>query len=375
MTEKRTHRQAIIEIWQAAIDAVSGRQAVLNALDADPVFKPDLIMAVGKAAAGMCAGACERFPHCPALVVTKYDHVDDELCAAGNIEFIESGHPIPDQNSLLAGNALLERVNAMPDDSRLLMLVSGGASALAEALPEDMSLENLQAIADEMIAGGKTIGEINARRKQTSLIKDGKLIEAFNGVELRVYAISDVEGDGIATIGSGLGDCHRARVPARARVIGSNTIARDEAAHRAGELGYAVKISEETLYGDVFDLAVRLGPTLQSAASGVYIFGGEPTVVLPDSPGRGGRNQSLALALAEYIEGRDDITILVAGTDGTDGPTDAAGGLVDGDTWRENARDALEQADAGTYLEQNDSLFVTGPTSTNVMDLAIAIIG
>ena len=375
MIADSTPKQALKKIWEAAINAVAGRRAVLTAIDVDGSFTPDLILAVGKAAAGMCAGARERFPHCPALVVTKYDHLDDEMRAAGNIEYIESGHPIPDQNSLLAGNTLLERVNAMPDDSRLLMLVSGGASALAEALPEGMSLEDLQAIADEMIASGKTIGEINARRKQTSLIKDGKLIEAFNGAELRVYAISDVEGDGIETIGSGLGDCHRARAPARSRIIASNTIARDEAGRLASELGYSVKMNEETLYGDVFDLAAVLGPTLRSAAPGVYIFGGEPTVVLPERPGRGGRNQSLALALAEYIEGRDDITILVAGTDGTDGPTDAAGGLVDGDTWRENARDALEQADAGTYLEQNDSLFVTGPTSTNVMDLAIAIIG
>ena len=374
MIADSTPKQVLTKIWEAAIDAVGGRRAVLTAIDADGSFTPDLILAVGKAAAGMCAGARERFPHCPALVVTKYDHVDDELRAAGNIEYIESGHPIPDRNSLRAGNALLERVTAMPGDSRLLMLVSGGASALAEALPEGMSLESLQAIADEMIASGKTIGEINARRKQTSLIKDGKLIEAFNGAELRVYAISDVEGDGIATVGSGLGDCHRARVPARARIIASNTIARDEAARRAGELGYAVNMNEETLYGDVFDLAAGLGPKLQSAAPGVYICGGEPTVVLPERPGRGGRNQSLALALAEYIEGRDDVTILVAGTDGTDGPTDAAGGLVDGDTWREKARDALERADAGTYLEQNDSLFVTGPTGTNVMDLAIAII-
>ena len=97
--------------------------------------------------------------------------------------------------------------------------------------------------------------------------------------------------------------------------------------------------------------------------------------MLPDKPGRGGRNQSLALALAEHIAGRDDISILVAGTDGTDGPTTAAGGLVDGGTWHEDARAALERADAGSFLEAHDALFVTGPTNTNVMDLVIAIVG
>jgi len=99
-------------------------------------------------------------------------------------------------------------------------------------------------------------------------------------------------------------------------------------------------------------------------------------VVLPDNPGRGGRNQSLALALAEHIVGRQDISLLVAGTDGTDGPTAAAGGLVDGDTWGAavKARTALEQANAGPYLERQGALFVTGPTHTNVMDLVIAIV-
>ena len=369
-------RRALLAIWQAAIDAVGGRAAVLNALDNDPPFAPDLIVAVGKAAAGMCAGALERFPQCPALVVTKYDHSDAELRALAQVDVIESAHPIPDRNSLEAGRALLERMRAMPAGSRVLMLVSGGASALAEALPEDMTLADLQAMTDDMIATGKTIGQINARRKQASLIKDGKLIAAFAGEEIRVYAISDVEGDGIATIGSGIGDCHRASAMAQSTIVASNTLARERAAARAAELGLDVRMNEETLYGDVFDLVTKIGALLGSAEPGVYIIGGEPTVMLPKNPGCGGRNQSLALALAESIAGRDDISILVAGTDGTDGPTDAAGGLVDGDTWSdpEAARAALRNADAGSYLEAHASLFVTGPTNTNVMDLLIAVV-
>jgi len=374
MVENEERMQAIIQIWQAAVAAVSGRQAVLNAIDADSAFAPDLVIAVGKAASGMCQGALECFPRCDALVVTKYEHTDPGLLTSEQVQVIESAHPIPDQRSLDAGRALLDRMRAMPADSRVLLLVSGGASALAEALPEDMTLADLQAVTDEMIAGGKTIAEINGWRKQASLIKDGKLVEAFNGTEIRVYAISDVEGDSISTIGSGIGDCHRAKVTAHSTVIASNQIAREHAVRKAAELGLTIRQSEESLYGDVFELAPVIGNRLQDAEPGVYIWGGEPTVILPQNPGRGGRNQSLALAVSEHLAENNNISLLVAGTDGTDGPTIAAGGLVDGKTWGDDARLALRNADAGTYLEQHDSLFVTGPTNTNVMDLVIAIV-
>ncbi len=375
--ERAKRRQQQLEtIWQAAIDAVGGSSAVQHALDTDSEFVPDLVIAVGKAASGMCLGALERFPGAEALVVTKYEHGDPALAANARVEIIESAHPIPDHNSLRAGARLLERISALGEDSRVLLLVSGGASALAEALPSDMTLEDLQALTDEMIAGGKTIAQINARRKQVSRIKDGKLIEAFYGAEIRVYAISDVEGDGIETIGSGLGDCCCAETSCSARIIASNRLAREQAARRARELGLDVIVDEESLYGDVFELAAKLVERLRDAGPGVYIWGGEPTVILPENPGRGGRNQSLALALAEGIAGRDDISILVAGTDGTDGPTTAAGGLVDGSTWADGdaAKAALQAADAGPYLEHQGALFVTGPTHTNVMDLALVLV-
>jgi len=376
MVGSDTRNEAINLIWNAAIKAVSGYQAVANALSVDADFHPDLVLAVGKAAVGMCLGALDYLPPCDALVVTKYEHADATILARDRVKVMESAHPIPDQKSLEAGQVLLERMRSMPADSRVLMLVSGGASALAESLPEGMSLADLQAITDQMIAGGKTIGQINARRKQTSLIKDGKLVEAFSGTEIRVYAISDVEGDGIETIGSGLGDCHRATTVASSKIVASNQIARDQAEQKAVELGLTVHLNEESLYGDVFELAASIGRQLQRAEPGVYIWGGEPTVMLPDDPGRGGRNQSLALALAETIAGHENIGLLVAGTDGTDGPTTAAGGLVDGQTWidPDAARLALQNADAGSYLEQHENLFVTGPTNTNVMDLIIAIV-
>ena len=376
MTGPDSRKSTLNILWQSAIDAVSGYQAVANALQADSAFRPDQIIAVGKAASGMCLGALDNLPPCDALVVTKYGHADAQLQERERVTILESAHPIPDQKSLAAGHALLERTFTMSPDSRLLLLVSGGASALAEALPTSMTLDVLQETTDEMIANGSTIGEINAWRKQHSLIKDGKLVEAFKGAEVRVYAISDVEGDGIDTIGSGLGDCHRATVLARSSVIASNQIARQQVEQAALEQGLVVKVNEETLYGNVFELAAAIGETLRNAEPGLYVWGGEPTVVLPAEPGTGGRNQSLALALAEHLAGLDHISLLVAGTDGTDGPTAAAGGIVDGSTWSdpEAARSALQHADAGTYLQHHDALFVTGPTNTNVMDLAIAIV-
>jgi len=376
MTGPDSRKSTLNILWQSAIEAVSGYQAVANALQADKAFRPDQIIAVGKAASGMCLGALDNLPPCDALVVTKSDHADAQLQEREGVTILESAHPIPDQKSLAAGHAVLERTFTMTPDSRLLLLVSGGASALAEALPASMTLDVLQETTDEMIANGSTIGEINAWRKQHSQIKDGKLIEAFKGAEVRVYAISDVEGDGIDTIGSGLGDCHRATVRARSSVIASNQIARQQVEQVALEQGLVVKVNEETLYGSVFELAAAIGETLRNAEPGLYVWGGEPTVVLPARTGTGGRNQSLALAVAEHLAGLDHISLLVAGTDGTDGPTQAAGGLVDGNTWSDPtaARTALQDADAGTYLEQHDALFVTGPTNTNVMDLAIAIV-
>ena len=368
-------KQQLQRLFDAAVSAVSGRQAVAKAIREDSAFSPDLIVAVGKAAVGMTLGALDEWPDCAGLVVTKYDHVSDEFDAFEKVEVIESAHPVPDQHSLLAGARLIEAVEQLSPDSSVLFLVSGGASALVEALPAGVSLEVLMSVTNEMLATGKTIGEINARRKAFSLIKDGKLIERFPGKQMRVYAISDVEGDAISVIGSGLGDGYRLPERASSWVIASNEIARQAVVSAARKLELRVMENSETLYGDIHDIANRLGPTLAEAPAGLYVFGGEPTVVLPQHPGRGGRNQSLALAMSKYIAGRENISILVAGTDGTDGPTADAGGLVDGTTWKAiTASDALARADAGTYLERNRHLFTTGPTNTNVMDLLIALV-
>ena len=132
-----------------------------------------------------------------------------------------------------------------------------------------------------------------------------------------------------------------------------------------------MQTNTETLYGDIVDIAAQVAA--QSTTKGLHLFGGEPTTVLPPNPGRGGRNQALALTLARHIEGQDNVTILVGGTDGTDGPTTAAGAIVDGTTWGTGAQSALDRADSGPYLEAREALLVTGPTGTNVMDLVLVL--
>ncbi|MEM6987748.1 MAG: DUF4147 domain-containing protein [Pseudomonadota bacterium] len=366
-------RELLESIWYAAVDAVSGRQSVINALAAQPIDPPSIILAVGKAASGMAEGALTLFPNTPTLVVTKHDHATAFLQGCQSVEIIESAHPVPDDNSLLAGNALLQKMRDQLEQDHVLLLVSGGASSLAESLPDDMDLADLQRLNADMLAAGLTIGDMNARRKQCSQIKGGKLVGATRA-KTTVLAISDVEGDEIATIGSGIGDPSLNASRANAHIIASNRIARARAAEVIAAHGIALKHNSETLYADVFALADQLGEQLQSATPGAYIWGGEPTVVLPEHPGRGGRNQALALALAKHLSNRPNISVIIAGTDGSDGPTQDAGGVVDSSTWDDRCEQALLQADAGSALQARNALFTSGPTHTNVMDIAIALV-
>jgi len=372
-------RQQLVEMFECAVDAVAGYNATKRVVGKQG-FRPDLIIAVGKAASGMCAGALSALAdqkcHPQALLVTKYQHTDQTMLDHPNVTVIEAAHPVPDEQSLVAGAQMLSAVNAMAQGSKLLLLVSGGTSSLAEHLPQDISLSDWQVLTDQMLSAGFNIGQINARRKETSLLKDGKLLQAFDGSEVQVLAISDVEGDAISVIGSGTGDTKHSSAQSRIELIGTNRVARLAAQESAERSGYSVQCNIENMYRDVNEVAVDIGTTLLQGNAGVYIFGGEPTVELPENPGSGGRNQALALSLSEKIAGRANIHILVAGTDGSDGPTNAAGGIVDGNTASDpvGVKDALARADAGSYLRQSNDIFITGPTNTNVMDVVIAII-
>lgn len=357
----------LISLWQTGVDAVGGYAAVARAIAAGHATKPDRVIAVGKAAAAMAEASIRTWPEAPCLVVTKYGHVGTDLSGA---HVIEAAHPVPDAESFKAGHALIEAVKACEPGSHLLMLVSGGASSLAEVPTGDMTLDALKTQTQALLASGTPIGDMNAHRTSLSQIKGGKLLAAFKGAKVTTFALSDVEGDDLSTIGSGIGDAPTdAHFTFAPHIIASNAIAREAVAAASP---VPVQTNAETLYADVAKLAPRLGQMMRDAPSGLHIFGGEPVVHLPDNPGQGGRNMALGLALAREIAGSQGLSILVAGTDGTDGPTDAAGALIDGGTWDNSGADALARADAYPWLKERGALVITGPTGTNVMDLLIA---
>ena len=358
-------------LFQAGVRAVRGDVSVTAALDSAPCPVPDQIIAVGKAATAMAGAAATRFPDAPMLIVTKYDHADG---APAHAHVIEAAHPVLDENSLMAGRRIRETVSSMVPGSHLLMLVSGGASALAEDPVDGLDLAGLSERARAMLASGADIHEMNAARKKLSRVKGGALLSNFKGARVTTLAISDVEGDALAVIGSGIGDAPEGAgfefVP---QIVASNAIARSAVAAEAARLGIPLITDEESLYDDVNVVAGRVADKLSNGASGLHLFGGEPTVVLPDNPGEGGRNQALGLLLAREISGTGGLQVLVAGTDGTDGPTSAAGAVIDGTVWSPDGQDALDRADAGPWLAARDALLTTGPTGTNVMDLVIAL--
>ena len=364
-------------LWNTGVAAVSGKRAVEKALDRDGSFPADRIVSVGKAACSMLLGAQSCIsPETRCLVVSKYGHIDAGCRRLPATEILEAGHPVPDDKSLVAGAKVLDMVAEAGAEDRLLLLVSGGASALAEVLPPMHDLARLQAVTRELLGSGKSIAEINEVRGRMSLIKGGRLLGRFSGREARVYALSDVQGDALSVIGAGLGDPARSSANVTARVIASNTIARNAVLEEAARCGMVVRVNEETLYDDVLRLAPEIAARLTGGRPGLYVWGGEPTIRLPTRPGTGGRNQSLALAIADRLRGTAGISVLVAGTDGTDGPTEYAGAFVDGETIDDPflAGKALRAADAGTFLARRGCLFRSGPTSTNVMDLLIATV-
>ncbi len=382
------HRSALELIWRAGVERVGGHTAVLNALEKGNIAKPDAIIAIGKAATPMLEAALTFAGYdTKSLLITKHEHVIchhkinqeriKEYQGDGTLRIIEAGHPLPDENSIAAGLELTRFVQSVDPTGHLLLLVSGGASSLAELLPDDISLEKLRQFTDEMLAEGLKIEEINQRRKEISRIKDGKLLAGFSGNKLTVLAISDVEGDNIEVIGSGIGmsDKLPEHVERKTEIIASNIIARQACASKARMLGFEVCNNSETAYGDVKEIACDIFRQIENGDDGIYIFGGEPTVILPENPGRGGRNQHLALLLAKLIAGNSKIELLVAGTDGSDGPSNAAGGFADENLFNslKGGQSALDHANAGEFLERCGNLFVTGPTGTNVMDLLIAI--
>jgi glycerate 2-kinase len=371
------HKTQILNLYQTALSAVSGEHAVARYLKANPLPTPCSVVAIGKAAASMAMGAQRVLGEGvrSALVITKHGHTDPRLDPS-RITQLESAHPVPDESSLAAGRALLDFLETLPDDEPLLFLLSGGASALVEVLPEGRGADELADMNRRLLASGVSISEMNAQRRAVSQIKGGRLIPHLRGRPCLQLLISDVPGDDIGVIGSAplIGEGGKIE----SHIIASNDLAREALIEAARQQGLTVHDHPGHFEGEAGELAAQFCDELLNGPVGLYLWGGESSVVLPEHPGRGGRNQQLALAAARYLAGHENVLLLAAGTDGSDGPTEDAGALVDGGTvqrgaWEGlSAPDALEAADAGTFLEASGDLVQTGPTGTNVMDLVIA---
>ena len=397
-------------------------------LAAEGTFAPRFVFAVGKAAAYMTAGAFDVFAERieRGIVVTKHGHVGDVFDPGWPVEVVESSHPVPDASCLAAGRALIDFIDAIPADADVLSLVSGGASALVEVLPDGFDASDLARVNEYLLAAGHPIGAMNRVRKRISRIKGGRLAQRIAPRRALNLAISDVPGDDPKVIGSGMLVAHSCedlavdgldlppwlvemsrRAPPlageaatvraspgriRTEVIARPAAARAAAASVCRAAGIDVVEHPDLLEGDAIETGRRIGREIAEAKPVVHVWASETTVVLPANPGRGGRCQSLALAAAVEIGGcaggppftarageGAGACVLAAGTDGTDGPGEDAGALVDAGTIARGVAAGLDPerslraADAGTFLEASGDLVRTGPTGTNVMDLVIAM--
>ena len=398
-------RHLLLEAYCSALAAVGGRNRVCRRLAGADFPDGVYVVALGKAACAMAEGAHDALDGQirDALVITKRGYAQPLPWPV-----LEAGHPRPDAGSIDAGRALLAFIDRLPEAAEVLILLSGGASALAEVLPDGVDLDALQRVNDWLLGSGLDIAAMNRIRKHLSLIKGGRLAQRLAPRRTLCLAISDVPGDDPRAIGSGpltaddsagdssslppwLAELLRAAPPLPARgaaclenvryeIIASNRDAVAAAVEAVERLGAVAVAEPEFVTGDAATVGARLARTLRATAPGtVHVWGGETTVKLPPRPGRGGRCQQLALAAALGLKGSTDTWLLAAGTDGSDGPTDDAGALVDGETVARgelagaDVVAALRAADAGSFLEASGDLMQTGPTGTNVMDLMLGL--
>ena len=378
------------------------------------------VIAVGKAAAGMLAG-WRRESSRPWRVAIGVG--PGPAPAVADMTWYQTAHPVPDTRSVVAARAVLDVADALAEEDLLVVLLSGGASALMALPAEGLSLDDKRAVTARLLAEGTTIRELNTVRTHLSAIKGGRLAAA-TPARVLTLALSDVVGDHASTIGSGptvadpttFADAYAVLVrrgglaaypPAvvahlsvgmagavadtpkqfdenrvTARVIGSNAIAVTAAASRARALGYRTHVLPEPVVGDARAAGravIRAALALRDRHQATCVLAGGETTVRVTGQGRGGRNQECALQMAIELD-RGVATIAASlGTDGIDGPTNAAGGLVDQNTMTRiraagiDAEQALVNNDSYPVLAAIDGLIVTGPTGTNVGDMQIVL--
>ena len=394
-----------------AINAVMPEGAVRRALLGRQYPGRVFLIAAGKAAPRMAKAALSVLgaPVANGLVISKYGHV---ASLVEGLRCFEAGHPVPDENSVLAAEAALQLTEDLREDDTVLFLLSGGGSALFEK--PLISLEELQDITNQLLACGADIVEINTIRKRLSAVKGGKFAAHCAPARVEAVILSDILGDPLDSIASGpvspdtatcadalrIAEKYALRLSAAARaclheetlkaldnvnaqVVGSVRELCRAAGEACKSMGYETVFLTDQLDCEAREAGRFLASVLRSHAGDgkktAFLAGGE-TVVHLTGRGLGGRNQELALAASEGLRGMKNACVLSVGSDGTDGPTDAAGGYVDGDTFDElegkgiSLHETLQNNDAYHALQAVDGLILTGPTGTNVNDLYLGLI-
>ncbi|HEX9207539.1 MAG TPA: DUF4147 domain-containing protein [Steroidobacteraceae bacterium] len=407
-------RDLLVDCFRAALAAVDARHCVAASLRDRPLTGDWHVVAVGKAAGAMALGALDTLGEriASGTVILPAGHLPPGFPSKrAALRVLESAHPVPDRRSLDAGAALVDYVGQLPRQGQVLCFVSGGASSLVESLRTGLALEDLQRVNRWALGSGAPIGAVNAVRRRLSRLKGGGLAALLGERRAVALMISDVPGDDPRTIGSGLlhasadpdplapvaegslpgdiadivrrADAVRPAVTALPRMplrmVATLRHACAAAAETARSRGFEVKVGRRYA-GDAAELGSRFARQVARTPAGtVCVWGGESTVRLPDRPGRGGRNQHLALSAALALERSGDGWLLAAGTDGIDGASDDAGAVVDAGTCR-RGRDAgfdphvsLAAADSGSFLEASGDLLYTGATLTNVGDMVLGL--
>lgn len=411
--ENSTLRRDAGIIIKEAIEKVMPNHAVRNILTKESFSEGKVILvAVGKAAWQMAKSAGEVLGGriTQGIVITKYHHVPNPI---PGISVIEAGHPVPDENSVRGAEKAISMVQKLGAEDTVLFLLSGGGSALFEK--PLIPLEELKSINEQLLGCGADIVEINTVRKRLSAVKGGKFAEMCMPARVCNVILSDVAGDIPDMIASGpacqdTSTCEQAlgiakkyglklseearaclgkETPrqlgnAEVHVAGNVKALCRAAADSCKRLGYEPCILTTSLSCEAREagsfLAAIAREKQNTGKSLAFLAGGE-TVVHLKGNGKGGRNQELALAAAAGIKGLRHTAVFAAGSDGTDGPTDAAGGFADGETAGRlkaqgvDIQEVLEENNAYEALEQCGGLIITGPTGTNVNDVAVVLIG
>ncbi|HET9604352.1 MAG TPA: DUF4147 domain-containing protein [Gemmatimonadales bacterium] len=407
--------------FASALRAVAPGPAVERALAGVGPARFTHLLALGKAAIPMAEAASRwQVARGDAWRASVAVAPEGSTSAGSGLSIVHGDHPVPGQHSARAAGAIGAFAEGMTADDHVLVLLSGGTSSLAGAPVAGVSLESLQAIFRMLLASGLDIHEANTVRKRFLRWGGGRLAAALAPAHIHVLAISDVPRDEPATIGSGpvspddstpadvtaLLAAHELDLPRDAaaaltamsrgdapgmpgrdapcfrrvtfQVIASNATALEAAAAMARSLGYSTALEPDGLHGDAREVGKELAQRLRAQPPGqrcALIMGGETTVTLGRSAGTGGRNQELALAAAKGLDGAAHVALLAAGTDGKDGNSALAGGLVDGDTWKRIPDGAaqLRTHESSAALASAGAALYTGLTGTNVMDVVIGL--